>query len=164
MKLKKLLLALGFAAFIPITGCSQFNNVSKNCDELALKYLKTRFEQAAQNNGDYTKHLLVLNSENNELINGSIVTVLYGTFYGVNANGKIEHKSNFTINPGAFLPSKTTPNVATNSQIVCDYPAVYGTRVEKLANGWYDNKVYVTFGTSVTVSEDNNNIYWKDTQ
>lgn len=166
MKLKKVLVALGFAVFIPITGCSQFTGVSKNCDELAQKYLEISFSQAAENNGEYTKQLAIVKSIDLVDIDkdGSNHKVANLTAYFTNSNGTIEPSPNFFMKlpPYSADPELTKPSILTGNQIVCQYNIIAGNRLQYLPNGNWIEGAYFPFGKYITVSEDNGNIYWKE--
>ena len=181
--IKSLFLLLGFAVFIPITGCSQFAGVSKNCDELASKYLKIRFENAAANNEGPPTQIAVIESSQNVNVRtngiaaydykGSLISLKVHT---INQSGTISVFPEFTVlAKGSNSPSPTTPEVATSSQIVCRYTSIGGLRnytynsqtntyIEPLYDhikGEYVNNAGAIYGYNIQVSEDKDNLYWK---
>lgn len=179
-RLNALSLLLGFAVFIPITGCSQFAGVSKNCDELAQKYLKTRFENAAANNESPPSQIAVVEAvqtieQTNSNFSPDDSSYKYKLdfpslkTYSINQSGEISVSPLFVIyvgNTGVIRP--TTPEVVSSSQIVCRYDFIKGdpnfTRdsKSKQVNSKISPGDYPVYGNFVQVSEDKDSIHWKE--
>lgn len=174
---KSLFLLLGVAVFIPISGCSQFAGVSKNCDELAQKYLKTRFENAAANNEGPPTQIAVVESsksvdvDRNTYIDGAEPEPRFTKHdlinlktYNINQSGKIS-VFRFTVLDGNGYP--TAPEVASDNQIVCRYTfiggqAKYGYNSENQTYSMRRADYEGGYGTNIKVSEDKDNLYWKE--
>ena len=177
--IKSLFLLLGFAVFIPITGCSQFAGVSKNCDELAQKYLKTRFENAAANNESPPSQIAVVEAvqtieQTNSNFSPDSSSYKYKSdipslkTYSINQSGEISVSPLFVIyvgNTGVIRP--TTPEVVSSSQIVCRYDFIAGDPnfTQDSKSKQLDSKLmpgeYTLYGNSVQVSQNKDGIYWK---
>jgi len=165
---KKLFLLLSLAAFVPVIGCSLLPSVSKDCDELAPRFLKKRFEQAAKNHGRYTKEVVVMQSERQIPITYPNNDKLH-TFnlYSISARGEVSKSSISRLGWVLQAYGKTIPNVSTSNQISCNYPRYEGREYAynpqrneyKTTNLAFDD-----FGANVNVSEDKDGIYWKDAQ
>jgi len=165
VKSLKNFLLLSFTSLVPITGCSMFTNVSKNCDELAPKFLKTRFAQAAKNHGRYTKEVVVIQSERQIPIASNSSLLHHFNLYRISTRGEVNKSSNSRLGWVLAPYGKTIPNVITKSQISCNYVLYEGNEYAYSSHG----NVYKTtnlnidaFGANVDVSEDKDGIYWKD--
>ena len=165
MKSPKTFLLLSFATLTLINGCAPFLNVSKDCDELAPKFLKTRFAQAAKNHGRYTKEVVVIQSEHQIPIASSDSLLHTFNLYRISTRGEVD-KSSISRLGWALEPyGKTIPNVNTSSQISCHYVLYEGREYTYSPHG----NIYKTtnlsidaFGANVDASEDKDGIYWKD--
>ena len=171
-RLNALSLLLGFAVFIPITGCSQFAGVSKNCDELAQKYLKTRFENAAANNEGLPSEIVVIERIKRVKVYifdgpNTVPDLLYFIkIYKINQSGAISVTPVPPVLGPLGRPSSNGPAVVSSNQIVCQYPVINGPTefgVDVKNQTYYRSmSPYESFGTSIQVSEDKDSIHWKE--
>ncbi len=168
-KLKAVYLLLGVILFIPISGCSQVSDVlqssgvSKNCDELAKKFLPARFQKAAENNGVYTKEVVMIDTITNMQIN-DLEKQLKASVYSIHPDGMVYVRKGL-INVNRFTgPQPTIPDVNTSSQISCNYFGVYGKTYSfnNNTNKYDDYADEGLSGENVIVSENKDGIYWKD--
>ena len=153
-----------------ITPRSQLTSgVSKNCDELAQKYLETRFEKAAANNEGPPSQIAVVESsqsveaqyeDDSQTFTGYLINL---KTYNINQKGEIS-----VFNGGVILRSaeKTAPLVVSSNQIVCRYIGISGVAKYTYNS---ENKTYliksadyINVGTFIQVSEDKDNLYWKE--
>jgi hypothetical protein len=180
-RLNALSLLLGFAVFIPISGCSQFAGVSKNCDELAQKYLKTRFENAAANNESPPSQIAVVKAvQTIEQINSNFSSdsssykykddIPSLKTYSINQRGEVAVSPLFKIYVAGMDVRPTTPEVVSSNQIVCRYEFIKGDpnftqdSKSKQLNSTLMPRDYPVYGNFVQVSEDKDSIYWKENQ
>lgn len=163
MKLKKVFVALGFAFFIPISGCSQLSgiglpSVSKNCDELAPKYLKAMFSKQQKNNKLSTKKIVVVKEVFR--VNSAGVEMPYAAgdhsdkegynysykfnAYEIDKTGSVQNYDNMSTLYSSPVVKLTIPTIASSKQIICNYP-----ELKEL----YKGKIH-QWGEDRTVSED----------
>jgi hypothetical protein len=165
VKSPKTCLLLSFATLVLIIGCAPFPSISKDCDELAPKFLKMRFAQAAKNHGSYTKEVVVIQSERQIPIASNNSLLHTFNLYRISTGGEV-NKSSISRLGWVLEPyGKTIPNVNTSSQISCNYVLYEG---HEYIYTPHDNAYKITnlsidaFGANVNASEDKDGIYWKD--
>lgn len=176
-RLNALSLLLGLAVAVPIASCSQlsgigFASVSKDCDELAPKFLKAMFSQAAENNGEFAKQVAVVQSI--QTFKGPPDSdgdqfdryIYHFNLYQIDASGSIRRFDDQTLllyeNYG--LPM-TTPSVATSNQIACTYLEIWGNRYKTMPDGSFEQTPpglgKESYGERIKVSENNEGTYWQ---
>lgn len=145
-----------------ITSCGIINStrVSKDCDDLASKFLSASQSQASVNGGLYAKSIITVS---NAVPAGRGWSKGKVTQYSISPSGKTNaySYSGFTNeeNPN------TMPEVATDEQIACQYKQQYIVPVLSKNDSAPSPYVFIylkTRGENYMVTEDKNGIRWRE--
>ena len=164
MNLSKLV-SFGILATL-LNSCSSLTQkqISRNCDELAVKFLETAFSRASENGGRFPKEVLTVRNEikipNSEWSEG--IT----TRYKISPSGLVTKSTNrefMWTESDKKTSLNTYPMVLTTDQIACHYKTLFTTSVKNGVPKWGFIDVSSNLpqaGEEHTVTEDNDYIRW----
>ncbi len=147
-------------------GCSMLTpkQISKSCDELAVKFLQTSHSQASENTGAFAKQVVTIENA------GNITNYRWrkGTInlYKINRSGEVTTSRSieyFMFKGGALESVETNPIILTKDQIACQYKTIHTSPIKNGAPkmDWWDSANLPDRGEEYTVTEDRDYIRWK---
>ena len=142
--------------------------ISKNCDELAVKFLKASHSQASVNGGQFAKEVLTVNNATTIITaNGNKWKIGTIKRHTISPSGKVAtfKKREFFIAVNGDSPEHldTSPTVITGDQIACQYRKLWAFSTKNdIPPSSFQIIAYLTeAGEELTVTEDKNYIRWE---